>query len=128
MYASLKLVHQLAMVISLAGFVIRGAAMLRDAPWLQGRIARTLPHIIDTVLLASALALVWMLDVSIVRTPWIVAKLTGLVVYIVLGTIALKRGRTKPVRAAAGLAAIAVFGYIVSVAITKDARGFFAWL
>jgi len=56
---------------------------------------------------------------------WLTAKVTGLVVYVVLGTIALKRGRTLRVRVAAWIAAQLVFLYIVSVAITKDPVGIF---
>ena len=56
---------------------------------------------------------------------WLTAKVTGLVVYVVLGTIALKRGRTLRVRVAAWIAAQLVFLYIVSVAITKDPLGIF---
>lgn len=122
-YATLKLIHQSAVVLSLTGFLARGLGMLGDAAWIRARAARTLPHVVDTVLLASALGLVWMLRVSPFVVPWLAAKLVGLIVYIVLGSIALKRGQTKRVRALAWVAALLTFGYIVSVAITKDPRG-----
>ncbi|HEX8011587.1 MAG TPA: SirB2 family protein [Casimicrobiaceae bacterium] len=122
-YATLKLIHQSAVVLSLTGFLARGLGMLGDAAWIRTRAARTLPHVVDTVLLASALGLVWMLRVSPFVVPWLAAKLVGLIVYIVLGSIALKRGQTKRVRALAWVAALLTFGYIVSVAITKDPRG-----
>ena len=57
---------------------------------------------------------------------WLVAKIVGLLVYIVLGTIALKRGRTRRTRAAALIGAIATFGYIAMVALTKSPLGAFA--
>lgn len=122
-YATLKLIHQSAVVLSLTGFLARGLGMLGDTAWIRARAARTLPHVVDTVLLASALGLVWMLRVSPFVVPWLAAKLVGLIVYIVLGSIALKRGQTKRVRALAWVAALLTFGYIVSVAITKDPRG-----
>lgn len=58
---------------------------------------------------------------------WLTAKVLGLIVYIILGSIALKYGPTKPIRAMAWVAALAVFGYIVSVALTHTPRGFLLW-
>ncbi len=123
-YALVKAVHQMAVVLSFAGFALRGVASLRGAPWVRSRAARTVPHVIDTVLLASAIALAWMLRASPASTPWLMAKIVGLLAYIALGMLALRPGRPAGVRAAAWVAALVVFVYIVSVAITKDPRGF----
>jgi uncharacterized membrane protein SirB2 len=81
-----------------------------------------LPHVVDTLLLASALGLAFWSHQLPGRMPWLTAKVTALLAYIVLGTIALKRGRTPAVRAGAFAAALAAFGYIVGVALTKDPR------
>lgn len=124
-YALVKLVHQSAVALSFAGFFARGVGMIGGAPWVRRPLAKTVPHIVDTVLLASALALVWMLQASL-TAPWLMAKIAGLVVYIVLGAIALRGGRTRGVRIAAWLAAMATFGYIVSVAITRNPLGIVA--
>ena len=125
-YSALLLIHQLAVALSFLGFFGRGLGMIGDARWIQSRPARTLPHVVDTILLASALGLVYLLGVNPFAVPWLAAKLAGLLVYIVLGSIALRYGRSKPIRATAWLAALLVFGYIVSVAITKSAGGFLA--
>jgi uncharacterized membrane protein SirB2 len=127
-YAALKLVHQSAVALSLAGFVARGAGMLAGASWIGSRSAKTLPHVVDTVLIVSAIALAWMLRLSPVNAPWIAAKIAGLLVYIALGVVALRAGRTRPIRAAAFVAALLTFGWIASVAITKDPRGFIVWV
>jgi uncharacterized membrane protein SirB2 len=127
-YGVLKTVHQSAVVISFAGFVARGVGMLLDAGWIRQRAARTLPHLVDTVLIVSAIWLAWMLRLSPTNAPWIAAKIVGLLAYIALGMVALRFGRTKAVRAAAWVAALLTFAYIVSVAFTKDARGIAAWL
>jgi uncharacterized membrane protein SirB2 len=119
----LKLAHVVSVVLSGAGFVGRGALMLRGSPLLQARFVRTAPHVVDTVLLASAVWLAWLMRLSPFADGWIAAKILGLVAYIVLGTIALKRGRTPRVRAAAFAAALAVFAYIVTVALTHDPLG-----
>lgn len=127
-YFAVKTVHQAAVALSLAGFFARGAASLRGAAWVRSRLAKTLPHIIDSVLLISALWLAWTLRLTPTATPWLLAKIIGLLVYIGLGVVALRPGRPAGVRAAAWVAALATFGWIVSVAVTKDALGLFAGL
>jgi uncharacterized membrane protein SirB2 len=119
MYWLLKL-HIATVLLSLAGFVARGVWMLRGSSLLRARWVRVTPHIIDTLLLASGIGLVFTLHLYPTQQPWLVAKLVALLVYIVLGTIALKRGRTRGVRAGAWVAALAVFFYILAVAFTKQ--------
>lgn len=126
-YVTLKLIHVSAVALSLAGFIARGAGALRGATWVRSRPARTLPHVIDTVLLASALGMLWVAQLSPWALPWLRAKLAGLVLYIVLGAIALRSARrARRLAGIAWIAALLVFAYIVSVAITKDPRGIFA--
>lgn len=123
-YALLKLLHQSAVALSFAGFFARGLGALRGADWVGRRPAKTLPHVVDSVLLLSALALAWTLRLSPAEAPWLMAKIVGLLAYIGLGMVALKPGRPQAVRAAAWVGALLVFGYIVSVAITKQVAGF----
>lgn len=125
-YPLVKLVHQSAVVLSLAGFFVRGAAGLAGAGWVRSRPARTLPHVVDTVLLVSALALAWRLRITPGDAPWLLAKIVGLVVYVGLGMLALRPGRSQRVRATAWIAALVTVGWMVSVAFTKDPMGFFA--
>lgn len=125
-YATIRAIHQSAVALSFAGFLARGAGSLAGAAWVNSRAARSLPHVVDTVLLLSALWLVWILRLNPAAVPWLLAKLVGLVVYIVLGMIALRPTVARPIRAATWLAALAVFGYIVSVAITKNPAGWFS--
>lgn len=119
-YQLLKHVHLTTVAITLVLFVLRGVWMMLDSPMLQRRWIKVVPHINDTVLLVSAL---WM-AVSVWRYPmvlhgWITAKIVALILYILLGTVALKRGRTKTVRGAAFIAGLVVFAYIVHTAYTK---------
>jgi len=127
-YLALKTIHQTAVALSITGFCARGVGALADAAWVRGRAARTVPHIVDSVLLISAIGLAWMLRLTPAQAPWLLAKIIGLLAYIALGMVALKPGRPGPARAAAFLGALATFGYIVSVAITKSPRGFLAWI
>jgi len=125
-YATVKLVHQSAVALSLTGFFLRGAASLAGARWVGTRAAKTLPHIVDSVLLLSALTLAWMLRLTPGNAPWLLAKIVGLVVYVGLGVLALRPGRSPGVRAAAWVAALMTAGWIVSVALTKNPFGFLA--
>jgi len=127
-YLLLKTVHQTAVVLSIAGFFARGVGALNGARWVQGRVAKTLPHLIDTVLLASAVALAWMASLSPLTTPWLMAKIGGLVVYVALGSLALRPALPHAWRRAAWLAALGTVAYIVSVAVLKSPLGFFARL
>jgi uncharacterized membrane protein SirB2 len=121
-YLLARHVHQAAVAVTLLLFLLRGAWMLADSPALQRRWVKVVPHVNDTILLAAALYMAALIGMQ----PWIAAKLVGLVVYIVLGSIALKRGRTKAIRASAFVAALLVFGYVVAVALTKRTLPFSA--
>jgi uncharacterized membrane protein SirB2 len=125
-YLVAKAFHVGCAALSIAGFAARGALMLAGSPLLTAKPVRILPHVVDTVLLASALWLAASLGAF--SQSWLLAKLVGLVGYIVLGTIALRRGATKAIRAAAFVAALATAGYIVAVALTRNPRGPLAWL
>jgi uncharacterized membrane protein SirB2 len=127
-YFAVKIVHQSAVALSFAGFFARGLGSLAGAAWVGSRAAKSLPHVVDSVLLLSALTLAWMLRANPAATPWLLAKIIGLVAYIFLGMIALKPTRPLPLRVAAWVAALATFVYIVSVAMTKDPIGLFAAL
>ena len=120
-YELARSVHVGAVALTALSFCLRGLWMLQGSARLQAGWVRIFPHVVDTVLLASALYLA----VGVYGYPapgqgWITAKLMALLVYIVLGTVALKRGRTRAVRAAAFAGARGVFGYIVAVAVSKS--------
>ena len=127
-YLIAKSLHVGAVVLSLGGFAARGALMLAGSRLLEARFLRVAPHVVDTVLLASALWLAWLIGQYPFVQGWLTAKVLGLLAYIVLGSIALKRGRSRRVRVAAFAGALAAAGYIVCVALTRDARGPFALL
>ena len=119
-YLALKYFHMACAALSGSLFVLRGIWMLRDSAMLQRRWVRIAPHVVDTLLLASALILVtWSRQYPFVQN-WLTAKIIALIAYIAIGTIALKRGRNKTVRVCAFIAALAIFAYIGSVAMTKQ--------
>lgn len=119
-YTFLKQLHLTTVALTLALFVLRGVWMMADSPRLQARWVRIVPHVNDTLLLASGIGLAVLIQQYPLVHGWLTAKLFALVVYVVLGTIALKRGRTRHQRIAAWIAALSVFGYIVAVAHTHS--------
>lgn len=118
-YLAIKHLHMSCAALSGGFFFVRGIWMLRGSALLQRRWVRIVPHIVDTLLLASALTLaLWSHQYPFAQS-WLTAKLLALVIYIVLGTIALKRGKTRNIRLFAFIGALATFGYIVMVAMTR---------
>ena len=120
MYTAVKVAHVAAVALSFALFGLRGIWMMVDSPNLGRRWVRVVPHVNDTLLLAAGVWLAFELRLS-PATPWLAAKLVALLVYIGLGMLALRPGRPKRARIAAWIAALAVFGYIAAVAVTRSA-------
>lgn len=119
-YFALKHFHMTCAAVSGSLFLLRGIWMLRAPALLQRRWVRTAPHLVDTLLLASAVALaVWSGQYPFAQA-WLSAKVLALAGYIVLGSVALKRGRSRTVRTLAFGAAVALFVYIGAVALTKN--------
>lgn len=119
-YLLLKTVHVGCAIASGSGFLLRGVWMLIDSPRLQARWVRVFPHVVDTGLLATAIALATISGQYPVAQSWLSAKVIGLVAYILCGTMALKRGKTKAVRASFLVVALMIFAYIVLVAINRS--------
>ena len=117
MYWPLKSAHLISLTLSISLFVIRGIWMITSPERLARRWVRIAPHVIDTVLLASAIGLTIVLRQYPFVHGWLTAKLVALVFYIVLGSIALKYGSTLRIRVIAFAAALTVFAYIVGVAL-----------
>ena len=116
----LKNLHVACVMLSGAGYFLRGVGMMRESSWLQDKWVRILPHVIDTTLLVSAI----LLAVQIRQYPlvhgWLTAKVLALAAYIVIGAVGLKYGKTRKIRIAAWLTALVVFLYIVLVALTRQ--------
>lgn len=118
-YLTVKGIHVGCVIATFVMFFGRGVFMLADSPVLNNRILKVLPHVNDTVLLGSAIALAAMSGQYPIAQDWLTAKLLGLLAYIGIGMFAFRRG-TRRMRVAAWLAALAVFFYIVGVAFTRD--------
>lgn len=120
-------VHIAAVGITLTLFLLRYAWMLQASPHLQARWVKIVPHVNDTLLLASGIGLALMIRQYPFVNAWLTAKFFALLAYILLGTLALKRARSKAGRTASGLAALAVFAYLVMVAVSRSAAPWSVW-
>ncbi|MDH5216033.1 MAG: SirB2 family protein [Gammaproteobacteria bacterium] len=126
MYPALKTLHMSLAAVTLGGFLLRAWWMSSGSGHLHNRLVRVLPHVIDSAFLLSGIGLIYALNLPLLKSPWLLAKLAALVAYIVFGTIALKRGRSPLIRHAALLLALLIFAYIVGVAISKSPASWLA--
>ena len=123
-YLPLKHLHMSLVGLSVAGFILRGLAALAGARWVRARAVRVVPHVVDTLLLATGLWLVFTLGTGMAAAPWFSAKMIGLLAYVLLGVVALRPGTGRSLRVVAWVAALAVVGWMWSVARTKNPAGF----
>ena len=127
-YPQIKAVHVATVVASGLLFALRGLLVLGGRPaWALAAPVRYLSYAIDTTLLTAALMLLTILPGALFANGWLAAKLALLVAYVVLGTFALRRGRSPRVRTACWLAAIATYAFMYSIARTHHPGGVF-WL
>ena len=119
-YEMVKFIHIATAIASISGFVIRGVWMMSSSKNLSNTWVRVLPHVNDTVLLLTAITLVLKSAQYPGVTSWLNAKIVALLIYIVLGTIALRRGPTLKIRVVAWGLAVIVFIYIFFVANAKQ--------
>lgn len=123
MYPFLYYLHVGTVCISGAFFALRGLWMLMESELLEKKLVRVLPHVIDTFLLLAAIGLAVLSQQYPFVEHWLTAKFIALVAYIGLGVFALRRGKTKAIRTMFLVLAIVTFGYMVSVALTRDVLG-----
>ena len=119
-YLLLKHIHVTCVVLSGLGFCLRGVWMLQESALLKARLTKILPHFLDTCLLGSALVMAFLSGQYPFVQNWLTAKLLALLAYILFGTIALKRGKTRGVRAMAFGLALLSYVYLISVAISRN--------
>lgn len=128
MYLAIKHLHLLCVGLSGLGFFARCCLRLVDSPWLQQRWVKIAPHVNDGVLLAAGLMLAALSGQYPFVTPWLTAKILGLLAYIAFGMLALRRARTRRGQLAGSIAAILTFVWMLSVARLREPAGFFVWL
>lgn len=124
-YLLIKHIHVTAAALSILFFIIRAYWSVTENSLLKKKVVKIAPHIIDTVLLVAAIMLSMLLGPA-ASQPWVLTKIILLVAYIGVGTVAIKRGRTPGTRAVAAVIAVAIFVYIVGVALNRSPASWFA--
>lgn len=119
MYTFLKIIHMSFAMISILGFLVRGILKINESPLVEKKLVKVLPHVIDTVLLVSAITLVVMSGQYPWVAPWVGAKVLGLIVYIGLGVVVMRTAKTRQARIIAFALALVTAAYILMVASTK---------
>ncbi len=125
MYQVFRHVHLICIVLSISGFMVRVYGAQINAQWSQSPWVRRLRDVVDTLLLLSAGCLMYWRHEYPGHTPWLTAKLAGLIVYVALGMLALRWGKSASQRRWAAVAALLTVGWMVSVALTKQPAGVF---
>lgn len=115
-YPQIKHAHVMLAVLSGSLFALRGLAVLLGGRWPLAWPLRWTSYAIDTALLTAAMMLLTILPGSMFANGWLAAKLALLVGYVALGVFALRRGRTRAVRLACYVAALATFCAVYSIA------------
>lgn len=115
-YPQIKQFHIFVALLSGSIFAVRGAFALAGARWPQALPVKWLSYTADTALLTAALMLLTILPWAMFGNGWLLAKVALVVVYVVLGVFALRRGRTRRMRAVCYVAALLVFGTIYGIA------------
>ncbi|MEZ5665421.1 MAG: SirB2 family protein [Burkholderiaceae bacterium] len=118
--------HLATVSASVGLFALRGSGVLLGMRWPMRPLARRLSVAIDSLLLTAGASLWWLLQYHPVRDAWLGTKLALLLVYIVLGSMALKRARTQRARALYFLAALACVAFMASIAMHRHPLGWWA--
>lgn len=128
-YAEIRFVHIAAVLFSGGLFLVRGLGLVMGSGWPRAALLRYLSYTNDTVLLTAALMLMTIVQQYPFADAWLTAKVLLLVIYIVLGAMAFRSGTGRARRVGLWLAALAVYGFIISVARAHDPLGFLAdWM
>jgi len=122
-YMLLKQVHITFAVVSIIGFIVRWGWRMSGSKFSQLKFTKAAPHIIDTLFLLSGVALTFTIQQFPVSSDWLSAKLIGLVLYILLGMLAMSGKVTRGLRLIAFLAALSCYAWILSVALLKTPWG-----
>lgn len=113
---ALKYIHVTFVLLTFLSFSIRVYWMYTGSPLLRKKTVKILPHVIDTILLGSGLAMAIMYYGAFYRQQWLDFKILGVVIYIILGTVALKTGNSRSIRLVAAIGAWLVFLCIIYIA------------
>ena len=123
-YVLLKQVHVFFALTSIIGFMLRWNWRMSGSRLSQMKLTKIAPHVVDTLFLTTGVALAFTINQHPLSTPWLTAKISGLLVYIVLAMFAMSGKVSRPWRVTAFLAAVSTYAWILTVARLKSPWGF----
>ena len=124
-YVLLKQVHVFFALTSIIGFMLRWNWRMSGSLLSQMKLTKIAPHVIDTLFLTTGVALTFTINQYPFSTAWLTAKITGLLVYIVLAMFAMSGKISRPWRITAFFAAVSTYAWILTVARFKSPWGLF---
>jgi uncharacterized membrane protein SirB2 len=125
-YPEVRLLHIALAIATGLLFAARGMLVQFGQPSVANHaVVRYLSYTIDTALLTTALMLLTMLRLSPLETGWLAAKIALLVVYVVLGSLALRRAPTARAKRLCFVGALTSYGLMLGIARAHDPLG---WL
>ncbi len=124
-FLAIRQVHITCVLLSGALFCVRGGLHIADLAAANHRVLRIASYLIDTTLLAAAILLMIILRQFPFINAWLTTKVLLLLLYIALGSLALKRARTRRLRVLAFASALLTYAWIMGVAVTHEPAG---WL
>jgi uncharacterized membrane protein SirB2 len=122
-YPQIKQIHIGLVAASGLLFAARGTAVLAAQGWAMRTPWRWLSYGVDTLLLSAGATLWAILSLNPLESPWLGTKLLLLVLYVVLGSLALKRAPTPASRRLSFAAALGVYLFMASVAVAHHPLG-----
>jgi len=126
MFTTLKFLHVSSVILSATGFLLRGWWTFQQSSAMKNKLVSVMPHVVDTILLISGIGMLVVLRLPVLQQPWLLAKFAALPVYIVLGAIALRHGRSQSVRRMAFVMAVLTLLYIIGAAIRHSPMSWLA--
>ena len=120
MYEIVKHTHLTAIALSVILFILRYVLSAKQSPMLEKKWLKIMPHVVDTMLIASAATLCVLLEQYPFVDMWVTEKLMALVMYVLMVTLALKLGKNGSMRGIGLIGALSWIVYAGMVAVSKQ--------
>jgi uncharacterized membrane protein SirB2 len=120
LYFAVKHLHLTLVAVSVLFFVVRFVLHMRASSIMDKKFIKIAPHVIDTFLLLSGLALCFIIQQFPFVEPWLTEKIIAVAAYIALGIMAFKADRSKLFKFFAFIGAIGWVVFAAKIAVFKQ--------
>ncbi|ABE54210.1 Invasion gene expression up-regulator, SirB [Shewanella denitrificans OS217] len=119
-YFAVKHLHLTLVATSVIFFIVRFVLQLRQSSIMDKKFVKVAPHVIDTFLLLSGLALCFIIQQFPFVDPWLTEKIIAVGAYILLGYMALRTDRNKLFKVFAFIGALGWVVFAAKMAVFKQ--------